>query len=107
MQIFLRGKDTYVVDVEETNTILYIKNLIFTKEKIPPRFLLLTAGTRCLDDDKTLAYYGIGSECTIYFRVRAVVHPDTSDLSETEPLLSETSDRTNTDSAADTRAPPG
>lgn len=73
MQIFLRGKATYVVDVEKTDTILHIKNLIYEKEKIPPRFLLLTAGTHCLDDDKTLADHNIDSEDTIHFRVRAVV----------------------------------
>jgi hypothetical protein len=78
MQIFLRGKATYVVDVEKTDTILHIKKLIFEKEQIPARFLLLTAGTRCLEDDKTLADYNIDSEATIYFRVRAldsVLHP--------------------------------
>lgn len=73
MQIFLRGKSTYVVDVEKTDTILHIKELIFTKEGIPAYFLILNAGTRCLEEDKTLADYGIGSEDTIYFRVRAVV----------------------------------
>ena len=76
MQLFLRGKDTYVVDVEKTDTILHIKKLIFAKERIPAHFLLLTAGTRCLDDDKTLADYGIGSEDTIYFRVRANISPE-------------------------------
>jgi|LauGreDrversion2_6_1035139.scaffolds.fasta_scaffold198318_2 hypothetical protein len=72
MQIFLRGKATYVVDVEKTDTILHIKKLIFEKESIPAHFLLLTAGTRCLEEDKTLADYDISSEATIYFRVRAV-----------------------------------
>ena len=102
MQLFLRGKDTYVVDVEKTDTILHIKKLIFSKEGIPAHFLLLTAGTRCLDDDRTLADYGIGCDATIYFRVRAVVSPsDTSDLSENAPLLGRTSDQTNTDSTTD------
>jgi len=72
MQIFLRGRSTYAVDVEKTDTILHIKKLIFEKEQIPARFLLLTAGTRCLDENKTLADYGISREATIYFRVRAV-----------------------------------
>ncbi len=76
MQIFLRGKETYVVDVEKTDTVLHIKNLIHAKEGIPPRFLLLTAGTRCLDDDMTLGDYNIEREYTIYFRVRAVVHSE-------------------------------
>lgn len=80
MQIFLRGKNTYVVDVEKTDTILHIKSLIYAKEKIPSRFLLLTAGTKCLDDDKTLGDYEIGSECTIYFRVRAVVHSEDQEV---------------------------
>lgn len=73
MQIFLRGKSTYVVDVESTDTILHIKELIFAKEGIPARFLILNAGTRCLEEDKTLADYRIGREDTIYFRVRAAV----------------------------------
>lgn len=81
MQIFLRGRSTYAIDVEKTDTILHIKKLIFDKEQIPARFLLLTAGTRCLDDDKTLADYDIGRETTIYFRVRAVV---------AEPLIEQT-----------------
>jgi len=72
MQLFLRGRATYVVDVEKTDTILHIKKLIFDKEGIPARFLLLTAGTRYLEEDKTLADYDISSEATIYFRVRAV-----------------------------------
>lgn len=71
MQIFLRGRSTYVVDVEKTTTVLDIKKLIFEKEQIPARFLLLTAGTRALEDNKTLADYEISRESTIYFRVRA------------------------------------
>jgi hypothetical protein len=99
MQIFLRGKNTYVVDVKKTDTILHIKNLIFEKEKIPPRFLILTAGTHCLEDNKTLADHSIGREDTIHYRVRAIVWPsDTSDLSENAPLLGQTSDQTDTDS---------
>lgn len=106
MQIFLRGKTTYVVDVEKTDTILHIKKLIFTKEGIPVRFLLLTAGTRCLEEDKTLADYGIGREETIYFRVRAIVSPsDTSDLPENAPLLAQTSCQTDTGSTTDAQAP--
>ena len=80
MQIFLKGKSTYVVDVENDTTILQIKALIFEKEPIPARFLLLTAKTRCLDDDKTVAYYGIGCEDTIYFRVRAITGLDVMNL---------------------------
>ena len=71
MQIFLRGNQTYVVDVTKTDTILHIKNLIFEKTEIPPSYLLLSYKTRCLDDDKTLEFYNMVAEDTIYFRVRA------------------------------------
>ena len=82
MQIFLRGNSTYAVDVENTTTVLDIKKLIFEKEKIPARFLLLTTGTRCLEDDKTLADYDISREATIYFRVRALASMQNSGLDE-------------------------
>jgi len=80
MQIFLKGKATYVVDVENDTTILQIKELIFKKEAIPARFLLLTAKMRCLEDENTLAYYGLGREDTIYFRVRAATGLDVMNL---------------------------
>jgi hypothetical protein len=80
MQLFLKGKATYVIDVENDTTILHIKKLIFDKERIPARFLLLTAKTRCLEDDKTVADYGIGSEDTIYFRVRAITGLDSENM---------------------------
>jgi hypothetical protein len=72
MQIFLRGRMTYVIDVEKTDTIRHIKNRIYEKEPIPARFLLLQCKMRCLEDTKTLQDYGIVHEDTIEFRVRAV-----------------------------------
>jgi hypothetical protein len=85
MQIFLRGKATYVVNVEKTDTVLHIKKLIFEKEQIPAPFLLLQWNTRCLEDAMTLEHYNIERDSTIYFRVRAIVLSDTSDVSENAP----------------------
>jgi len=85
MQIFLRGKMTYVINVEKTDTILHIKKLIFEKEQIPAPFLFLQWNTRCLEDAMTLEHYNIGLDSTIYFRVRAIVLSDTTDVSEAVP----------------------
>jgi hypothetical protein len=85
MQIFLRGKATYVIDVEKTDTILHIKKLIFEKEQIPAPFLILQCNTRCLEDAMTLEHYNIDRDSTIYFRVRAIVLSDTTDVSENAP----------------------
>ena len=86
MQIFLRGKTTYVIDVEKTDTIRHIKDRIYEKEGLPHRFLLLQCKLRCLEEAKTLDDYGIGREDTIEFRVRAVALSDMPDLSENAPL---------------------
>jgi ubiquitin C len=86
MQIFLRGKTTYVIDVEKTDTIRHIKDRIYEKEGIPARFLILQCKLRCLEEAKTLEEYGVRAEDTIEFRVRAVALSDTSDLSENAPL---------------------
>ena len=76
MQIFLRGKMTYVINVEKSSTVLHIKKLIFEKEQIPPQFLLLTCKAKCLEDGNTLEYYGVDRDDTIYFRVRAFTSCD-------------------------------
>ena len=75
MQIFLKGRITYVVDIEKTDTILDIKNIIFEKERILPRHLILSTGLHCLEDNRTLEDYGIDRDSTIQFRVRAPAGP--------------------------------
>jgi hypothetical protein len=76
MQLFLRGRETRVIDADKKDTIASIKNMIYEKEKIPANFLLLTWNGRPLEDDRTLEDYGVGREDTIHYRVRGCVNAE-------------------------------
>eukprot|EP01026_Neomeris_dumetosa_P047555 TRINITY_DN40892_c0_g1_i1.p3 TRINITY_DN40892_c0_g1~~TRINITY_DN40892_c0_g1_i1.p3 ORF type:complete len:129 (+),score=9.29 TRINITY_DN40892_c0_g1_i1:34-420(+) len=72
MQIFarnLRGKSV-TLEVEPDTTVLYSKQLIQAKEGIPASSLRLIYGGRQLDDDKTLADYGIVKDSTLNLALR-------------------------------------
>ena len=70
MQIFVRGDHTTVIDVEPTDTILSVKEQIWDREGIPPRFLLITYAGRIREDWQTLTECAVEVQSTIHYRIR-------------------------------------
>ena len=71
MQIFVKGRRTIVFHVEETDTVLSLKEKIHDREGIPVAYLSLTYGGKVLEEAKMLADYGVRAEDTIRFNIRA------------------------------------
>jgi hypothetical protein len=70
MQIFVRGDRTVVINVEPTDTILSVKEQIWDREGIPPRYLLVTYAGRIREDWQTLNDCGVEVQTTIHYRIR-------------------------------------
>jgi hypothetical protein len=71
MQIFLRGRNTIVIDVEASDTVLSIKEKIRDREGIPVAYLSLSTGGKMMEDVRLLSEYGIQAESTIEYRIRS------------------------------------
>ena len=70
MQIFVKNTRTYVLDVENTDTVLSVKEKIQDRDAIPVKYLSLVYAGHVLEDNKTLADYLIEREASITYRVR-------------------------------------
>ncbi len=72
MQIFVKNTRTYVLDVEQSDTVLSVKEKIEDRDAIPVKYLSLVYAGRILEDARTLADYLIEREASITYRVRLV-----------------------------------
>lgn len=76
MQIFVKtitGK-TITIDVDNSSVTIYsVKEKILEKEGYSVESQILLSNGNVLDNDKTLNFYGIGKESTIYLRIGAVL----------------------------------
>ncbi|XP_067941708.1 ubiquitin-like FUBI-ribosomal protein eS30 fusion protein [Watersipora subatra] len=70
MQLFVKGLETSVLDVEETDRVIDVKEKLSNSEGIPCEDQVLTFAGRPLDNEETLASYGIASLSTISVDVR-------------------------------------
>lgn len=85
MQIFLKGTRILVLDVEPSDTIYTLKTRIHDREGIPPHYLLLTHACKILENDRTLASYGIVRDSNVEFRMRGFfMQNDSPALAQTQ-----------------------
>jgi hypothetical protein len=61
---------TIVLEVELSNTIKEIKQMIYEKDGVPSVNQRLTFAANLLEDERTLSYYNIQKECTLHLTLR-------------------------------------
>jgi ubiquitin len=68
MKLFIKaltGK-TITLEVEDTDTILLVKEKVQDTEGVPPKFVRFILAGKQLEDDRTLRDYNIKSEATVH-----------------------------------------
>lgn len=70
MQLFIKGLDTTVLEVPETETVESLKDRLCNSEGIAAEDQVLTYAGRPLDDEESLQAYGITDLSTISVEVR-------------------------------------
>ena len=68
MKIYIKTLGSYCAEmqIEETGSILQVKEFIHKKEGIPIDEIRLVLGGKPLEDDQTLNHYNIQDEMTIF-----------------------------------------
>ena len=70
MQLFVKGLQTSVLEVNENDTVLSVKGHLSNSDGIPCEEQVLMYAGRPLDDEDTLVSYGIGAMSTLSVEVR-------------------------------------
>jgi len=70
MQLFIKGLKTSVLNVEETETVLGVKEKLSNSDGIPCEDQVLSFAGRPLADEETLSSYGLEHLSTISVDVR-------------------------------------
>nr|ABX44803.1 putative 40S ribosomal protein RPS30 [Flustra foliacea] len=70
MQLFVKGLQTSVLELAETDTILAVKERLANSDGIPCEDQMLTFAGRPLEDEETLSSYGITDLSTLSVDVR-------------------------------------
>ena len=70
MQLFVKGLQTSVLDVAETDRVIDVKERLANSDGIPCDDQVLTFAGRPLDDEETLVSYGITDLSTLSVDVR-------------------------------------
>ena len=70
MQLFISGLQTKALEVADNETVLSVKELLADSEGIPVEDQVLTFAGQPLEDEETLASYGIAALSTISADIR-------------------------------------
>jgi len=71
MQIFIIGfSKTNIVDIEPSETILRLKELINDKLKVPIKYQRLTYAGKSLRDDYFISDYNLQKDCSIFLHFK-------------------------------------
>lgn len=74
MQIFCKnliGK-TIVITIEPTDTIESLRDIIYDKEKIPPKYQRIIFEGKQLENNHTIADYNIQKDITVHLFIRFI-----------------------------------
>lgn len=70
MQIFINGLQTQALEVADDQTVFAVKELLADSEGVPVEDQVLTFAGQPLEDEETLASYGIAALSTISADIR-------------------------------------
>ena len=72
MQLFVYYGKTFIIDVNDSDTVLTIKSIINDIEKIPVIYQIIVYNGKVLENDnETLEFYKINDNSTLYLRIRS------------------------------------
>jgi hypothetical protein len=74
MQIFIKNKRTTVYEINKLDTIEFLQDQIYDKEGIPSKYYYLVHNGKILDSNKTIGFYSIERESTIYLNIKLYAH---------------------------------
>ena len=70
MQVFIRHTNTLTFELNDTDTIITVKNAYYEKTGIPPVHMIMVHNGKFLKDTSTIMDYNITNNSTIHMLIR-------------------------------------